>query len=461
MSISSVIYSKVGQNRGALRIWVEGPQLLAQGVKPGDRFNVVTQDQRIRMVFSPDGTNTVAKRVRNGDELPVIDVTGQKLEAAFRENDRVRIVVKDGTIEVTLHHQERARQNREMRLKQALNSGAPVLIGSMAHGGGVLDHAIHAGLTEAGIDSKLAFANELEEQYLQASLANNPVWSDGAIAVQGPMQEVEWQLLPKVDILIAGLPCTGASLAGKAKNKIKEAEEHEGAGALFVSFLQAIQTLKPSLVVLENVPQYLETTSMTVIRAVLSQLDYQVQETVLSGADFGALEHRSRMVMVASSKGLPMPSIESLVKPAPTSPRLGSILEEVPLDDESWRSYDYLVEKEVRDKAAGKGFRRQLVTPFSTSVGTIGRGYAKARSTEPFVEHPSGDGRSRLLTPAEHARVKTIPESLVKGCSATVAHEILGQSIVHSVFTAVGAWMGGALRSMVNETLPQQYPMTA
>ncbi|WP_273456348.1 DNA cytosine methyltransferase [Nevskia ramosa] len=448
-SVQSVIYSQVGENRGVLRIWVEGQKLAATGVKPGDRYSVVPDQQVIRMVFSAEGDHVVARRNRNGRELPIIDVTGAKL-ALFKANDRVRVVVKDGQIEVTLHHQERARQNREARITRALATGQPILIGSMAHGGGILDHAIHEGLAEAGVSAKLAFANELEPEYLEASLSNNPVWADGSIAIQGPMQDVEWSLLPKVDVLVAGLPCTGASSAGKAKNGNKHAEEHEGAGALFYAFLSAIQATRPSLVILENVENYLTTTSMTVIRSVLSHLDYRVQETVLSGEEFGVLENRRRMCMVASSKGLSMPDIGLIERPLFMPKLLGDVMEDVPPDDESWRSYSYLADKEVRDKAAGKGFRRQLVNRHSTSVGCSGAGYAKARSTEPFIEHPSGDGRSRLMTPVEHARVKSIPEYLVSGCSNTTAHEILGQSVLHTVFKAVGLWIGKGLLANVS-----------
>lgn len=445
--MKSVIYSRVGENRGLLRIWIEGSRLSANGVKPGDRFSVTSEAHSIRMVFSEEGTHTVCKRARNGRELPVIDVRGQQLEKAFKADDRVRIVVKDDAIEVTLHHQARTQQNREARLRKSLESGQPILIGSLAHGGGVLDHALHQGFSEAGVKTSLAFANELESQYLETSVANNPVWTKDSIAIEGPMQQVEWQLLPKVDVLVAGLPCTGASLSGRAKNGLKAAEEHEGAGALFVSFIQAISCLRPSVVILENVPMYQHTTSMTVIRSVLSELDYRIQETILSGSDFGALEDRQRLCMVATSSGLLMPDLATMPKPDFMPSLLGDVLEEVPLDDERWRSYDYLALKAERDKSKGSNFKRQIVTPQSTSVGCLGKGYWKSRSTEPMLEHPSGDGRCRLLTPLEHARVKTIPASLVAGCSNTISHEILGQSVIHAAFKAVGQWLGRALLS--------------
>ena len=82
----------------------------------------------------------------------------------------------------------------------------------------------------------------------------------------------------------------------------------------------------------------------------------------------------------------------------------------------------------MRDSQAGKGFaKRQLLTGDETKVGTIGRHYAKRRSTEPFIVRD--DGKERLLTPTEHARVKSIPERLIAGNGMTIAHQILGQSV--------------------------------
>jgi len=296
------------------------------------------------------------------------------------------------------------------------------------------------------VASKLAFANELEPHYLEASLTNNPTWAKDSIAVQGPMQDVEWGLLPKVDVLIAGLPCTGASLAGRAKNKNHFAEEHDGAGALFVSFLAAMSALNPSIAVVENVPIYSASPSMMVIRSVLQHLEYDIHETVLGGREFGALEDRKRMVMVAVSRGLPPIDLAALPKTGAPAYTLGDVMEPVALDDERWKPYEYLNVKAERDAAKGHNFKRQFVTADSESVGVIGRACWKARSTEPFVPHPSGDGRSRILTPVEHARVKTIPEGLIDGLSSTTAHEILGQSVIFNAFRALGRWIGGALQ---------------
>lgn len=282
-------------------------------------------------------------------------------------------------------------------------------------------------------------------------MANNPVWTDRTVAIEAPMEEVEPAILPRVEIMNAGLPCTGASLSGRSKNRLEFAEQHETAGPLFLAFLQFVRATQPGCLVFENVPSYANTVSFHVIRQVLEKWGYELHETELDGAVMGALEERKRLCVVAVTRGIrfdwgllaPMRRKEA---------SLGEVLEEIPHDSPRWKTYDYLAEKEERDIAAGKGFRRQLLGPLDTKCGTIGRGYHKSRSTEPFIRHPADPSRSRLLTPAEHARVKTIPAGLVAGLSDTTAHEVLGQSVVHTAFAAVGKLLGQALGAWARAT---------
>jgi len=130
----------------------------------------------------------------------------------------------------------------------------------------------------------------------------------------------------------------------------------------------------------------------------------------------------------------PIPGIQAYFKVA-------DVLEDVPLDSDTWRSYSYLADKEIRDKEAGKGFKRCLVDGSESKVPTIRRLYHKAGSTDTYVKHPDGL-RSRLFTPIEHARLKGIPERLIAGLSNTVAHEVLGQSVCYPVFVALGTALG-------------------
>jgi DNA (cytosine-5)-methyltransferase 1 len=201
------------------------------------------------------------------------------------------------------------------------------------------------------------------------------------------------------------------------------------------------------MVLLENVPQYQTTASMTVIRSVLSSIGYDVHETILDGYAMGSLERRNRLCMLAVSKGIEV-DLEALEPVRQRETLIAEVLEPFQAVQDRFKPYSYLADKEARDLAAGKGFRRQLLDGSEGSLGTIGRGYSKARSTEPFLRHPDDSGQSRLLTKAEHARVKTVPEMLVQGLSETVSHELLGQGVVHCAFRAVGRLIGNCLHSI-------------
>ncbi|WP_019592021.1 DNA cytosine methyltransferase, partial [Thioalkalivibrio sp. ALE20] len=309
--MSTVIYTKLGERKGQKRLWLEGRRLARAGITPGQHFELSHVEQTgkagkgLVMRFVDTGERRVSRRKRGGEELPVIDVSGEELTRTFGGAERVRVVIRPGSIEITVHHHDRATAERAGRLIERLQAREPLRMGSLAHGGGILDHALHRGLQAAGVPVELAFANESDGDYLEASLANNPIWHKDAIAIEAPMQDVEWRKLPPVDILAAGLPCTGASLSGRSKNRLAKAEEHETAGPLFVAFIAAIQTLRPSVILLENVPQYGTTTSMTVIRSVLDSLDYELHETVLDGFELGALERRNRFCLVATNPEVP------------------------------------------------------------------------------------------------------------------------------------------------------------
>src|SRR3546814_10164730 len=84
----------------------------------------------------------------------------------------------------------------------------------------------------------------------------------------------------------------------------------------------------------------------------------------------------------------------------------------------------YRREKEERDIAAGKGFRMQIFQPDSTKIATLTRGYAKIRSTDPKLQHPTDPTLLRQITPVEHARIKGVPEKMIEGLGITIAHQM-------------------------------------
>ena len=193
--------------------------------------------------------------------------------------------------------------------------------------------------------------------------------------------------------------------------------------------------------------RYLATASMSILRNQLRDFGYQVHETVLQAAEWNTLERRERMCMVALTKGISF-DLQELPRPAPEQQCIGDVLDPIPHDDPCWSEMKGLKAKQERDRASGKGFAMQIVTADSTACPTITKGYAKVRSTDPKLSHPSNPDLLRQFTVSEHSRIKGIPDHLVSGLSKTVGHEVLGQSICYAPFEAVGQLVGKTLKRL-------------
>ncbi len=457
--------TKIGTNRGAPRVWIEGIKAKLAGFFPGKRFSARTDAEKKMLILSladTEGERLVSKRMRGDKEIPIIDINSSELLSVFDGFETLRVIVQEGRIFLMPLASELAAKERLDRLQRKMETGEPILVGSVSHGGGVLTNALHHGLEAEGVKSKLAFANEIRPELLEQSAEHNDAWDESTIMLAAPMQELamdNWAMnrLPIVELLEAGLPCSGASVAGRAANKTSMAEAHEHVGHLVVSFLQIVQKVQPTVVVLENVKQYQSSASMYLLRYQLRDMGYEVHEEILQSADWGALEHRERLSMVAVTKGMSF-DFAMLERYVGQSQKIGDVLDDIGADHSSWSEMAGLKAKQERDMAAGKGFKMQIVTPCDTKCPTITKGYAKVRSTDPKLQHPSNPNLLRQFTAAEHARIKGIPQSLIVGLSNTVAHELLGQSIIYQPFIAVGALIGRMLKSMCVPTALCELP---
>ena len=136
------------------------------------------------------------------------------------------------------------------------------------------------------------------------------------------VSKVDWAAVEPVDVLTGGFPCQDLSLAGK------RAGLRDGTrSGLWSEFANAIEILKPRLVVIENVRGLLSATAHSdveqcawcmgeagdgepVLRALgavlgdLADLGFDARWTGVRAADAGAPHNRFRVFIVAFPKGL-------------------------------------------------------------------------------------------------------------------------------------------------------------
>lgn len=104
--------------------------------------------------------------------------------------------------------------------------------------------------------------------------------------------------LPKADVVIGGPPCQGFSLLNKQRIGDPRKE-------LWRAFLEVVEHVKPSVFVMENVPELLSSSEFTLIRARAKKLGYFLVSGVLNAADYGVPQRRKRAIVIASLVSMP------------------------------------------------------------------------------------------------------------------------------------------------------------
>ena len=433
-----VHYTAALDGRRGAKIWLEGSKLDWAGAHCGSSITKVLDpiNKRITIhvgsdynaseyafnnatIVLPKGAVSSAKR--NGKPRPIIELHNKLVEQVFPVGTRLKVVFEYGRITITEHHESASKAKREQSFKDNLANGS-ITEASMFTGGAISTDAIHTAINSSGVNSKLQWVCEVEHKYIEAAGQNCLAIDNDTTFLIGAAEEIEREHYAQVDLLSFSMPCAGFSTAGKSKHK-QSAEQHSGT-ALF-GVINAIHSANPAVIISENVVEAKESPIYILLKAELERLGYKVFEQVLDRSNTGTIEQRKRYWLVAISEGIAPASFELPTVEINTR-TIASILESE-IDPNLWAENDYLKEKAERDAKAGKGFKRQLLNGSETSIGTIGRFYNKKRSTEPFLVR--ADGLERLLTPIEHARVKSIPEHLIDNLPKTTAHEILGQSV--------------------------------
>jgi len=259
----------------------------------------------------------------------------------------------------------------------------------------------------------------------------------------GDIRQIDPQVIPNHDLLVAGFPCQPFSIAGVSK-KNSLGREHGfkdiTQGTLFFQVANIIDKKRPPVVMLENVKNLLshdKGKTWLVIKSTLEELGYTVFHKVID-AIYYVPQHRERVFIIAFDKKLfgEFPSFSFPEMPRKESQKLQSILEEAPdtkytLSDNLW---NYLQNYAERHRLKGNGFGFGLVTPNDTTR-TLSARYYKDGSE--ILIKQIDNKNPRKLTPREAARLMGFPDHLPIVVSDTQAYKQFGNAVVPPVAEAV------------------------
>ncbi|TCT15504.1 DNA (cytosine-5)-methyltransferase 1 [Natranaerovirga pectinivora] len=170
---------------------------------------------------------------------------------------------------------------------------------------------------------------------------------------QGDIRELDEKFfekyIGKTDVVIAGPPCQGFSMAGR-RDVLDERNN------LFKEVIRIVEIVKPKVVVIENVLGLLSMTIPSgenvkdVIVSELKELGYYVDVNVLTASEYGIPQNRKRVIFIASlvdNVKFPQPQYGNGKKPVIT---VGDALGNIPKDGS-----DYLEPKnEYQTLMAGR-----------------------------------------------------------------------------------------------------------
>lgn len=333
--------------------------------------------------------------------------------------------------------------NPVKRLEQLSNDVASKQIthSSLFHGGGSLDSVFKQYISDQDFDHNLALVSEINDQYLQHSFeVNRESFKPNTTILNGDISHYDSEQYNHIrsSLMSLGIVCKGASNAGKASLKLKNAEAHPTAGFLFYDSLKFIAFIDPSITVIENTNTYKNTASYSAIKEVLKALKYSFVDGILNSNDFGTIETRKRLFLVAcdDQDALQNENIFAQKHHVFGPKRTVNMVVDhtISNDDPTYKDYSALKEKEIRDIAEGKGFRRSLYSGSESSVCLFRQTYIKAGSCDPYYQHPTNPELSRLFSIQEHAQLAGYPLDFINKANCK------GRDIIHSILGQGWSW---------------------
>ncbi|MBE9224064.1 DNA cytosine methyltransferase [Phormidium sp. LEGE 05292] len=176
--------------------------------------------------------------------------------------------------------------------KPILPPNAPTA-GYLCGGGGIMT----AGFETAGIHSLWNIDHDTSDPFLSQAIAQIYQTNFHHPVIRQTLQKVaasdRFNDLPTPDILVLTQSCKHLS---KSNPKAKETQSDIDTAT---AAIKAFQTFHSPLLIIENVPEYQQSTSWQLIKTALIDLDYQFTAKILNSADFGIPQQRHRFLAIA------------------------------------------------------------------------------------------------------------------------------------------------------------------
>jgi len=412
----------IGQNKNAPRVWLEGQYLRDAGFAPGCHIQVEFTTDKIVIKLAANGPRIVSSK-RHG-QIPVVDINSSAIQTTFGASvSKLQVLVSPNQITLTPAHSLALRASR-------CKNGTE---GSCFSGGGLLTEAAkQAGYTPA-------FAIEVDSGYAAIFEQNHPEARMFNLSVE----DVPLDALPQVELLTLGIPCQPWSKArtlsiGRHPTKRDRSLPPEAHPLSDMSIWASLIILRvnPATVVIEEAPDYLNSSAGYMLRQFLERAGYFVHGAVLDPTLYGEISARKRTVIVATSEpGFQWPAT------TPCTKTFADFADPPEIAESQYftpQEKPWLFKHWEAQTQKGNGFAPPQLSDQSTRVPVVRRRYFAQQGDGVVVKHKTREAY-RWLSLAEVRRIHAVPDTyfLDEEQSLTRAGEIIGQGVIVSFFQKI------------------------
>ena len=203
------------------------------------------------------------------------------------------------------------------------------------------------------------------------------------------------------DVIIGGPPCQPFSVGGLQNG---HNDERDG----FPAFLSAVERYQPRVVVFENVRgmMYRNRAYLGTIVARLNELGYLTESRLLNAVRYGVPQNRERLFVVGHRGGWEKPKHASISEPFTVGDALGELAQQVP-------SRARFLTPSMDEYVARYEAKSQCIRPRDLRLNQPSRTVTCRNlygATGDMLRIRLDDGRRRMLTVREAARLQSFPD---------------------------------------------------
>jgi DNA (cytosine-5)-methyltransferase 1 len=262
------------------------------------------------------------------------------------------------------------------------------------------------------------------------------------------IRQLQGANLPKCDILTGGFPCQSFSISAQNPKRLGFIDDR---GQLFFEIKRLLLETKPRAFIAENVKGLLSANKGEAFPLIVREFEdagYHIHWALLNASHYGVPQKRERVFIVGfrnqtASNRFEFPLPTTADRPVP----LRVALEDSCEIDEKF----YFSERAVQgmrttknSKSMNKGRAQDPSQPCNTVSSHLAK--VSLNSTDPVL---LTDGRYRMFTPREVARIQSFPDEFKLECPKSAAYYGLGNAVPPVLMWHVGQAVINALRSSI------------